>query len=205
MNMYIELDKKKEIIGKTSITINDVANVVVDDATQLSKIKNIELLKITYKDEYYIITMLDIIKCIGEAIGGNHNIQAVGEKECIIDCLKEKKKENIALEYLKVIFIGSIIFMGSITAIMSFQLETDMQGLLQKFIEIVTGGDIRNKNFVTIPYSVGISTGIIIFFNHLGSKKLTKDPTPIEVEMGKFELGVTDTIIETVKNKGDAQ
>lgn len=205
MNIYIELDKKKQIIGKTNIVINDVANVVVDDSTQLSKIKNIELLKTTYKDEYYIITMLDVIKSINETIGTSHNIQAVGEKECIVDCLKEKKKENAVLEYLKVIFIGSIIFMGSITAIMSFQLETDMQGLLQKFIEIVTGGDIKNKNYVTVPYSVGITTGIIIFFNHLGSKKLTKDPTPIEVEMSKFELGVTDTVIEIVKNKGEAQ
>jgi stage V sporulation protein AA len=37
-----------------------------------------------------------------------------------------------------------------------------------------------------ISYSIGLGIGIIVFFNHIRNKKLTKDLTPLEVEMKKY-------------------
>ena len=45
-------------------------------------------------------------------------------------------------------------------------------------------------------YSIGLGVGIIIFYNHFGPKKLTKDPTPIEVEMRKYERDINQTLID---------
>ena len=44
-------------------------------------------------------------------------------------------------------------------------------------------------------------------FNHFGSKKITDDPTPIEVELSTYEDDVTHTITDVLnekrnKNKG---
>ena len=47
-----------------------------------------------------------------------------------------------------------------------------------------------------IMYSVGIAVGIIVFYNHFGGKRITKDPTPIEVQMRLYEDDVNTTLVE---------
>lgn len=44
--------------------------------------------------------------------------------------------------------------------------------------------------------------GIIVFFNHIGGRRITKDPTPIEVEMRVYEKDVNDALIETADREG---
>ena len=53
-----------------------------------------------------------------------------------------------------------------------------------------------------VAYSVGLGLGIIIFFNHVGGRKITKDPTPIEVALRKYEQDVDTTVIETADREG---
>ena len=44
--------------------------------------------------------------------------------------------------------------------------------------------------------------GITLFFNHIGGRRITQDPTPIEVEMRVYEKDVDDTLIETADREG---
>ena len=53
-------------------------------------------------------------------------------------------------------------------------------------------------------YAAGIAAGIILFFNHFGKKKLTRDPTPMEVEMDKYEQDVDDTLIKKESREGSS-
>ena len=50
---------------------------------------------------------------------------------------------------------------------------------------------------IEISYSIGLAAGIIIFYNHIGGKRLTSDPTPLEVEMRNYERDVNQAIVET--------
>ena len=47
-----------------------------------------------------------------------------------------------------------------------------------------------------ISYCIGVTVGILVFFNHVGKKKLTPDPTPIQVQLRKYEQDVDTTFIE---------
>ena len=40
-----------------------------------------------------------------------------------------------------------------------------------------------------------------MFFNHFGNKKLTSDPTPIEVELSVYEDDVNTNIIDTLNKE----
>ena len=53
-----------------------------------------------------------------------------------------------------------------------------------------------------LSYSVGIVIGILVFFNHFGKKKLSVDPTPIEVEMRLYENDIQTTVIAEYARKG---
>ena len=64
--------------------------------------------------------------------------------------------------------------------------------------EVVSLGE----NAVLIAYSLGLAVGIILFFNHVGGRRITKDPTPIEVEMRVYETDVNKALIETADREG---
>lgn len=52
-----------------------------------------------------------------------------------------------------------------------------------------------------ISYSVGLILGVTIFFNHFGKRKVTLDPTPIEVQMRLYEDQVETTVIRNASRK----
>ena len=54
-----------------------------------------------------------------------------------------------------------------------------------------------------IPYSIGLAVGITVFFNHCSKRKLTTDPTPIEVEMTTYEEEVIKNQLSTAKKGED--
>lgn len=53
-----------------------------------------------------------------------------------------------------------------------------------------------------MAYSIGLAIGIIVFFNHIGGRRITKDPTPIEVEMRIYEDDVNNALVETADREG---
>lgn len=57
---------------------------------------------------------------------------------------------------------------------------------------------------IEICYAIGMPVGIIIFYNHIGKKKITQDPTPIEVEMRKYEQDVDTAFIENASREGSS-
>ena len=52
-----------------------------------------------------------------------------------------------------------------------------------------------------ISYSVGLILGVTLFFNHFGKRKVTLDPTPIEVQMRLYEDQVDTTVIQNASRK----
>ena len=57
-------------------------------------------------------------------------------------------------------------------------------------------------NELEVCYCIGLGLGIILFFNHVGRKKITPDPTPIQIEMRKYEKDVDTIFIENAGRGG---
>ena len=54
---------------------------------------------------------------------------------------------------------------------------------MPRVYEQCTGAVSDGYTILEISYSLGLSVGIILFFNHFAGKKITMDPTPLEVQM----------------------
>ena len=65
----------------------------------------------------------------------------------------------------------------------------------------ITGLPHEGVTILEISYSIGIGLGIIIFYNHFGKKKLSNDPTPIELEMRQYETDIENALIDGVVRK----
>lgn len=93
------------------------------------------------------------------------------------------------------------------TAIMSFHSDAQMPAVFQNMYRIFFGIEATKPYIIYIPYSIGLAVGIIVFFNHFGLKKITEDPTPIEVEMTTYEKESDESVIDRLekeKNNGSS-
>ena len=103
--------------------------------------------------------------------------------------------------WLKTAVIGVIIFFGSSFSIMAFHNDIGLVELFAQIYEQVIGYEPEHVGGLEIGYSVGLAAGILVFFNHFSLKKRENDPTPLQVEMNKYEQDIEDTI-ERISKKG---
>lgn len=68
--------------------------------------------------------------------------------------------------------------------------------IFEKVYEIFGADNAQQVKLLEITYAVGLALGIIIFYNHFAGVRLSGEPTPIEVEMDKYEKDVDDTLID---------
>lgn len=194
--IYIYL--KSNIVKLTTHNINlyDVCDIIGD-----VKVKNFSVKSCNEQDENYSVSPTEIYK----ALKGKHTheqIEFINSDEVIVQFVKKKKSKKI-IEFLKVFVVASIVFVGSLTAIMAFQIESEMGKLVERFGHILSLSENEIKYGFTIPYSLGVTLGIIIFFNHFGNKKISNDPTPIEIELVEYDEKVKRTIVSHLNEGGE--
>ena len=76
--------------------------------------------------------------------------------------------------------------------------DVDVEKLFQQIYFQVTGQNSSGFTPLEIAYSAGLGLGILFFFNHFGHRKITADPTPMQVQMRKYEDDVNTTITENI-------
>lgn len=197
MTVYIKPYKKTTIYNKKKIIIKDIAEIAAPKNIGDS-IEKIQLLEIQEnKKKNFMISIIDIIKAIHEKYP-DVDVDNVGETYSIIEYSPNEHKESPILTFLKVLSVSCILFAGGGIAIMTFHTDAALPDVLRQLYEMFTGIETDKPYWIQVPYSIGIAVGIIVFFNHFSSKKITDDPTPIEVEMDSYEDSVEDCIIDSI-------
>lgn len=85
---------------------------------------------------------------------------------------------------------------------MAFNNDVSIDDAFEKFYLQVMGTESNGMTELEVAYCIGLPVGILVFFNHFGKKKITPDPTPIQVEMRKYEKDVDTTFIEEAGRDG---
>ncbi len=200
MDIYVKPVKKAMICEQKRIHVSDIAEVYAPVEIK-SKIKKVVLFEVSDQPKHnYLVNILDIISAIDKSVPGN-TINNVGEIETVIDYSPVKSKDNAVWKWTKIAFVAILLLAGSATAIMSFQSDAQLPTIFQNYYKIFFDETTHNTALIDIPYAIGIAAGIIIFFNHFMNKDVTKDPTPIEVEMTLYEANVTDTMIDILNSE----
>ena len=94
-----------------------------------------------------------------------------------------------------------ITFCGAAFSIMAFNNDVSTSRLFSQIYEYVTGDVSDGFTILEVSYSVGITVGILVFFNHFGKKRFTVDPTPMEVQMRLYENDIQTTLVEDASRR----
>ena len=192
--LYIKLDQCVEVTHE-DVTIGDVAKLECKNMSVVNRLKPIKLLTDhSNGKKRYIVSIMKIFEIVDETFE-NVDVQSVGETDCIIEFKKAYAGKKY-LEIIKVILICVLLFFGAGFSIMSFNNDVSVEGMFEKICKLVAGDKSTGKSLMELCYSVGLGVGILVFYNHFGLKRLSKDPTPIEVEMRKYETDVNQALIE---------
>ena len=192
--MYIKLSQSVEVTN-ADVTLNEVAKLECSNKNILNRIKTLKILSMPGKPgERFIVSIMKVIEMIDKEYPGIQ-ISNIGETDCVVEYGKGKPANNF-LEILKVIFVCLIIFFGAAFAIMSFNNDVAAGEMFSQIYTQIMGEEKESFSIIELTYALGLGTGIIIFYNHFGPKKLSKDPTPIEVEMRLYENEINTTLID---------
>lgn len=197
--LYIKADRNIEV-DHVDVRLGDVAKLECTDASVKNRLKTLKILKIQAdKSNRYIFSIMKVIELIHE-LYPELEIQNMGEPDFIVE-YESPAYAHDRWSIVKVILVCAIIFFGSAFSIMTFNNDVGVNQVFQQVYELVMGSSSDGFTVLEITYSLGIAVGIIVFYNHFGGKRITKDPTPIEVQMRLYEDDVNTTLIEGCNRK----
>ncbi|MFP3155893.1 stage V sporulation protein AA [Lachnospiraceae bacterium ZAX-1] len=208
--LYVKIDQNI-VVKKPSVTLNDIAKLTCTNTAALRQLKQMKVYtfhsvdkiknstKNKNKKQIQVFSILKIIELINQEYP-NMDIQSMGEDDFVLEY--DPKEKNKFVMYVKTGLLCIVIFFGSAFAIMTFNNDVGVLDVFSKFYEQVMGVKSDGFTALEICYSIGLSLGVLIFFNHVGRKKITHDPTPIQVQMRIYEQDVDTTFIENCGRKG---
>ena len=130
-----------------------------------------------------------------EGIQAAAPVDNLGEADFVVTYRAGRKKSRL-WEWLKTAMVSAVAFFGAAFAIMTFNNDANVTDVFAKLYEMIIGTRADGPTVLEASYSVGLALGILLFFNHFASWKITVDPTPIEVEMRLYEENLNKTLIK---------
>ena len=194
--LYLKLNKDVETTCP-DIFLKDMGSLFCKDDTVVNRCNSLKICTLKENQSRKVISVMKIIEMITDVYPGIQ-IENIGETDTIIERVKHEKK-GMYRNLPKIIFVSLISFFGTAFTIMAFHNDIQIQELFNNVHTMITGTKSNGHSVLELSYSVGLCVGIIVFFNHIGGKRISADPTPIEVEMRIYEQDVNQTLIENAE------
>lgn len=190
------------ICNSKDVFFTDIGSLFCENKAVAAKLRSVKIHH--FNDEnYVVISILKVIEMLQRECS-NIQIENLGEQEIILEPAfsVENKSQNKFKEKLKIAFVSGICFFGTGFTIMAFQNDVGINKVFARVYEILIGEEAKEITILQISYSVGLFLGILLFFNHMGKRKLTSDPTPIQVSMKNYEDDVNKTLVQGAEREG---
>ena len=195
ITVYMKFDQNI-LAKKDKLSLKEIAEISCSDKVIENKIKSLSFASGgNGKPGRYVHSVVEIISLV-TAEFPNLQISAIGESDFIIT-VEKKKQPGIFWEWTKTAGVCLLTFFGAAFCIMTFNNDVDITKLFSELFEQFTGRTSDGFTILEISYSIGVGMGILIFFNHFSRKKISSDPTPLEVEMRSYEDDINTALIET--------
>lgn len=194
------------VVKDRVVTLGDVAKMECTDQIVLRKLKLMKIYSFSEdgkkrKHQKQVMSVLQVLKLIHEQCP-DLQVDNIGEIDFVM--VYTPMEESAAVSWIKTIVLCVVIFFGAAFSIMAFNNDVGVNDLFDKLSRQVTGQEGTGSLILQIMYSIGLSVGILVFYNHAGRKKNANDPTPVQVEMRKYETDSDTAFIENSSREGSS-
>lgn len=199
--LYLKIEQNC-IVKARKVTLQDIAKIECSDIGILRQVKQMDFYHFSSPDKRDFVQVFSVLKVV-QRIHEKYpslEIENLGVADFVIRYVPVPEKKGV--QYIKVAVLCVILFFGSAFTIMTFIEDVAVTDVFDRLYHNVTGVKPEGITPLEVCFCIGLAVGIMIFYNHAGNKKVTDDPTPIQVAMRKYEQDVDTTFIETSSRKG---
>jgi len=192
--VYIKIAQITEI-HEPDVHVKDIAEVHCQNKAVEARVRAVKVFSFGEKKEAARVgSVVELLEKLEEC-GQNLQIDNMGETDFIV-MYKPMKRTALFYQWMKTLFVAVVAFCGAAFAIMTFNNDASVTDVFGNLYQLVMGRPQEGVTVLEVSYSVGLAVGILVFFNHFASWKITVDPTPIEVEMRLYEDNLNKTLIQ---------
>ena len=188
--LYVRLRKRLVIRPGETVRLGDAARLLADDERE-RRLAGLVLYRHAPEDgDRVVIDMLHVIRAVSDAEPGL-DVEFVGEPQTLITVASRPQKPlpgMLAVAWL-------LLFFGSGLAIMNFHADVGMLEVQRRMTELITGTRPERPLWFQIPYSIGVGLGMMLFFNRVIKRKLSEEPSPLEVELYLYQENVDAYVV----------
>lgn len=202
--IYLKAEQSS-YINHGKIYIGDIASVFCQDKEVEEQIRKIVLYEFDEKKEKegrVFFSILLLIEKISQQIPYGE-VRNVGELDMVVYYRAKDEKRKKWVQTAKILFVCITCFFGAGITVMGYNNDVDMVKVFGQLYKIFLGNKPNGPTFVEFFYSVGLALGIFLFFNHVPGKKVTNEPTPIQVQMRLYEQDVNRMFLLGASRKGE--
>ena len=186
---------------EADVFLKDVATIECISTNILAKCKAIKVYSFKGEQRRVVISSLQLISLICNACPDVF-VQSVGEMDVLIEKVKVDEKKG-AKVWLKTVMVSLVCFFGTAATLVAYNADVGVRDIFEEVYEVFMEKPPGPVNVLEITYSIGLALGITVFYNHVGKRRITSDPTPIEVSMRNYEREVNQALIETADRQGE--
>lgn len=185
--IYIRMKGKVKISPKKEVLLRDIADFITREGMEDSFL-NIPIYPLeTEARQTVVIDGFHVIRRLSN-LYEDYEYELIGGNETIIEINPGTKRHSILL----ISFVWLLLFIGTAMTIINFHYDVSMQEVQQRVHYLLTGKETKYPLFIQIPYSIGLGVGMIVFLNYWFRKKITDEPSPLEVELFNYERDIDD-------------
>lgn len=204
--VYLKIERNV-LVKDRHVTLQDIASLESNDASVVRQLKQKKIHTFSEgigdkkpKKQQVVFCILKIVELIHEEYPAILVVNE-GESDFVLE-YDPNPSHNKWWEGILVMMLCVVTFFGAAFTIMAFNNDIGITDVFEKLYIQALGSAPDGVGELEVCYSIGLAVGIIVFFNHISKKKITPDPTPLQVQMRKYEQDVDTTFIENAGRKG---
>jgi stage V sporulation protein AA len=200
VTVYLKCDKNVEV-QTDDVYLKDIGSLRCADSEISAKLKAIKVYHFGQKDTNRCVISVTKLIALMEDTCHNISVEVLGEVDVLVEKISVDRIKGWQV-WVKIVLVCLVTLFGTAFTIMAYHNDIGIQDVFREVYRIFMGRNPEGVNVLEVSYSIGLAVGIVIFFNHVGRRRITKDPTPIEVAMRNYERDVNDALIETAEREG---
>ncbi|MDE5587920.1 MAG: stage V sporulation protein AA [Acetatifactor sp.] len=198
--VYLKCERNVEVQSQ-DVFMSDIGTIRCSDGVLSAKIKALKVHHFAADSpRRCVISTLKLVELM-ENECRDISVQIVGEPDVLVEWISVNKHKGWQ-QWLRAALVCFVSFFGTAFTIMAYHNDVGINEVFTLLYTIVMNREPQGLNILEVSYSIGLAAGIILFFNHVGGRRLTKDPTPIEVSIRNYEEDVDKALIAQAGREG---
>jgi len=174
------------------ITLGMLAEVAADDEALEHRLRAEPVLPREQPAEGpVVVSALDLVRVIRQLSPGA-DIRPIGPDVTLV---RSEIRQSPVTSVVLITLVCLTLFFGAMLAIMFFHADVEMETVHRSIHRLVTGVEVERPLWLSVPYSLGVGLGVLLFFNSLSRRRPSSDPSPLDVKMHTYDEDTDNYLI----------